>query len=278
MTLTGPDGAALDLGESRRARVTGVRTVGGNRWAAATVVLCTGASTGRLTGYPVHPVKGQILRLAVPPRLRTDRAVLRHTVRGLIKGSEIYLVPRADGEVVVGATQEQQGFDTSVTAGGVFELLRNAYELLPVSSEFEFIEARAGLRPGTPDNGPLLGSVLPVGVDRRRGDAAGHRPAGRAAVGAISPGSLRSGAPKGRGPDRCNSANRQRILMQLLVNGQPMTLDPGVTLAMLVPAISDRTTGIAAALNSEVVPRSRWPSTPLGSGDQVEIVTAVQGG
>ncbi|WP_407938024.1 FAD-dependent oxidoreductase [Nakamurella panacisegetis] len=70
-------------------------------------------------------------------------------------------MPRAGGEVVLGATQEQQGFDTVVTAGGVFELLRNAYELLPISSEFEMAEMRAGLRPGTPDNGPLLGETEP---------------------------------------------------------------------------------------------------------------------
>ncbi len=62
---------------------------------------------------------------------------------------------------MVGATSEQQGFDTTVTAGGVYELLRNAYELLPISSECEFVEARAGSRPGTPDNGPLLGWLRP---------------------------------------------------------------------------------------------------------------------
>jgi glycine oxidase len=93
----------------------------------------------------------------VPARLRSSGVVLTRTVRGIVRGSEVYLVPRVGGEVVVGATQEQQGFDTQVTAGGVYELLRNAYELLPISSEFDFVEARAGLRPGTPDNGPLVG-------------------------------------------------------------------------------------------------------------------------
>jgi glycine oxidase len=127
------------------------------QWSAGTVVLCAGAATARFTGLPVYPVKGQILRLSVPERLGSSGPVLGHTVRGLVRGSEVYLVPRADGEVVAGATQEQQGFDTTVTAGGVYELLRNAYELLPVSSEFAFVEALAGLRPGTPDNGPILG-------------------------------------------------------------------------------------------------------------------------
>jgi len=139
--------------------VDGVRTATGDELRAEAVVLCGGAATGALVRLPVHPVKGQILRLAVPERLRSAGPVLTHTVRGIVRGSEIYLVPRADGEVVVGATSEQQGHDTGVTAGGVYELLRNAYELLPVSSEFSFVEARAGSRPGTPDNGPILGRL-----------------------------------------------------------------------------------------------------------------------
>jgi glycine oxidase len=126
---------------------------------AAAVVLCAGALTEQLTDLPVQPVKGQILRLAIPARLTSAGPVLTHTVRGIVRGSEIYLVPREGGEVVVGATSEQQGTDTTVTAGGVYELLRNAYELLPISSEFAFVEARAGLRPGTPDNGPIVGRV-----------------------------------------------------------------------------------------------------------------------
>ncbi|HEX8093787.1 glycine oxidase ThiO [Jatrophihabitans sp.] len=139
--------------------VEGVRTATGDQLRAGTVVLCGGAATGALVRLPVHPVKGQILRLAVPERLRSAGPVLTRTVRGIVRGSEIYLVPRPGGEVVVGATSEQQGHDTGVTAGGVYELLRNAYELLPVSSEFSFVEARAGSRPGTPDNGPILGRL-----------------------------------------------------------------------------------------------------------------------
>ena len=137
----------------------GVRTTDGTELRAATVVLCCGAATSRLLAVPVQPVKGQILRLAVPERLSSAGPVLTRTVRGIVRGSEIYLVPRSGGEVVVGATSEQQGHDTSVTAGGVYELLRNAYELVPISSEFSFVEARAGSRPGTPDNGPILGRV-----------------------------------------------------------------------------------------------------------------------
>jgi glycine oxidase len=143
-------------------RVTGVQLDDGVAESAADlVVLCGGAGTQRLLPVGVQPVKGQILRLAVPERLRAAGPVLTRTVRGLVRGSEVYLVPRRDGEVVVGATTEQQGHDTTVTAGGVYELLRNAYELLPISSEFEFLEARAGSRPGTADNGPVLGEWEP---------------------------------------------------------------------------------------------------------------------
>lgn len=136
---------------------------------ASLVVVAAGTATAALTGLPVQPVKGQIVRLRIPDALRAQGVGVHHTLRGLVRGSEVYVVPRAHGEVVVGATSEHRGFDTAVTAGGVYELLRNAYELLPVSSEFDFLEASAGLRPGTPDNGPLLGWL-----DERTIVASGH--------------------------------------------------------------------------------------------------------
>ncbi|MEO6703846.1 MAG: glycine oxidase ThiO [Jatrophihabitantaceae bacterium] len=142
-------------------RVTGVQLDSGETVDAAITVLCSGAATEQLLPIGVLPVKGQILRLAVPPRLQAGGPVLRRTVRGLVRGNEVYLVPRDTGEVVVGATSEQLGHDTTVTAGGLYQLLRDAYELLPISSEFSFVEARAGSRPGTPDNGPLLGQYQP---------------------------------------------------------------------------------------------------------------------
>lgn len=138
--------------------VIGVRLADGTALTAELVLLCAGAATGTLAEIGLRPVKGQILRLRVPDRLG---GVLRHTVRGLIRGSEVYLVPRSDGEIVVGATVEDQGFDTSVTAGAVYELLRSAYELLPVSSECVLAELSAGIRPGTSDNGPLVGWLEP---------------------------------------------------------------------------------------------------------------------
>ncbi|WP_338676190.1 FAD-dependent oxidoreductase [Streptomyces sp. SCSIO 30461] len=124
------------------------------------VVLAAGSLSGRLAGVPdeilppVRPVKGQVLRLAVPaPRA----PFLSRTVRAVVRGSQVYLVPRANGELVVGATSEELGWDTTVTAGGVYELLRDAHELVPGITELPLTETRAGLRPGSPDNAPLLG-------------------------------------------------------------------------------------------------------------------------
>ncbi|MBB5076968.1 glycine oxidase ThiO [Nonomuraea endophytica] len=118
---------------------------------AERVVLAAGAWSGALAQVPVRPVKGQILRL------RSPQPLLGRCVRGTVHGQPVYLVPRGDGELVVGATQEELGFDTRVTAGGVYELLRDARELVPGVTELELAEVVAGLRPGTPDNLPLVG-------------------------------------------------------------------------------------------------------------------------
>ncbi|WP_017617055.1 FAD-dependent oxidoreductase, partial [Nocardiopsis gilva] len=96
--------------------------------------------------------------------------IVSRTVRGLVKGSPVYLVPRADGEVVLGATQEEMGDDTRLTAGGVWELLRDGHELVPGISELEIAETCVGLRPAAPDNEPLLGPTRLPGLHL----AAGH--------------------------------------------------------------------------------------------------------
>jgi glycine oxidase len=127
--------------------------------AAGQVVVALGAHSGRLTGVPalpVRPVKGQILRLAGAGGLLTG------TVRALVRGRQVYLVPYGDGRLVVGATVEDRGFDDTVTAGGVYELLRDAVEVLPGVTELELTETLARWRPTTPDNAPLLG---PGGLD-----------------------------------------------------------------------------------------------------------------
>jgi glycine oxidase len=75
----------------------------------------------------------------------------------IVCSERVYLVPRPDGRLIVGATQEERGFDTVVTAGGVHELLREAYRVLPDVAEMEMAGMIAGLRPGTPDNLPIVG-------------------------------------------------------------------------------------------------------------------------
>ena len=119
---------------------------------ADTVVVAAGCGTAALTGLPVRPVKGQVLRL------RGEPGLIRHVISGYADGRQVYLVPRADGEIVVGATQEERT-DHAVTAGGVLDLLRAAIDLVPELAEFELVETIAGHRPGTPDNAPLLGRL-----------------------------------------------------------------------------------------------------------------------
>ena len=83
-------------------------------------------------------------------------------MRALVRGRSVYLVPYGEDRLVVGATVEEQGFDGRVTAGAVLDLLRDATEVVPGVSELELVETLARWRPGTPDNGPLLGpSALP---------------------------------------------------------------------------------------------------------------------
>lgn len=133
-------GARKETGAETRAEIRAER-----------VVLTAGAWSGELAEVPVRPVKGQIMRL------RSPQPLLTRCVRGTVHGSSVYLVPRGDGELVVGATQEELGFDTRVTAGGLYELLRDARELVPGVTELEVADVVAGLRPGTPDNLPVIG-------------------------------------------------------------------------------------------------------------------------
>ncbi|KOT29048.1 glycine oxidase [Streptomyces caelestis] len=141
-------------------RATGVVTADGAELGAGQVVLAAGSLSGRLAGVPadvlppVRPVKGQVVRLTMPAR---HGPFLSRTVRAVVRGSHVYLVPRENGELVIGATSEEMGWDTTVTAGGVYELLRDAHELVPGITELPLTETLAGLRPGSPDNAPLLG-------------------------------------------------------------------------------------------------------------------------
>jgi glycine oxidase len=133
----------------------GVRLTSGETISCDKVVLAAGCWSALVDGIPddarppVRPVKGQLLYL----RDIRGSAILDRAVRGL----HVYIVPRGDGRVVVGSTVEERGFDTTVTAGAVYELLRNAFELVPGLAELELIETLAGLRPGSPDNAPMIG-------------------------------------------------------------------------------------------------------------------------
>jgi glycine oxidase len=159
-----PAGAQLVV---ERGRAVGVRTADQQPLRADVVVLAAGARAGQLAGLPdrarppVLPVKGHVLRLR-PADGAGATAPLRHTVRALVHGREVYLVPRADGELVVGATVEHRGFDLTVQVAAVRELLRLAHEVVPVVDELALHEISVGLRPGSPDNAPLVGwSPLP---------------------------------------------------------------------------------------------------------------------
>jgi len=148
-------GAAVRGVNTEHDRVTGVGLADGSSVSAGDVVVAAGPWSSALDGVPagsripIHPIKGQILRLHDPAGPGMLTRVLRMT------GG--YLVPRGDGRYVLGATMEERGFDTTVTAGGAYDLLRNAFELLPSVTELVIDELSAGLRPATPDNAPAIG-------------------------------------------------------------------------------------------------------------------------
>jgi glycine oxidase len=147
-------GARVEGLEIDGARATGVRLAGGEVVRADQVVLAPGAAAARLeltddVRVPVRPVKGQVLRLRDP----RGPGLLERTIRGV----DAYLVPRADGGYVLGATMEERGWDTAPTAGGMYELLRDMSEVVPGVLELEIEELLGGLRPATPDNLPAIG-------------------------------------------------------------------------------------------------------------------------
>jgi glycine oxidase len=156
--------AAIDIAGDA---VTGVTLRDGERVAASNVVLAAGPWSAGIDGLPddvrpmVRPVKGEILRL----RARGHAAELPfRSLRGFVNGHEVYLVPREDGELVVGATVEEMGFDTSVRVGAVRELLRDGRAVFPMIDELELVESLAAHRPGSPDNRPLIGACRVEGL------------------------------------------------------------------------------------------------------------------
>ncbi|MEE8536098.1 MAG: glycine oxidase ThiO [Kiloniellales bacterium] len=142
-------------------RVRGVR-IGDAELADDTVVVAAGAWSRDLPGLPdavrppVRPVKGQTLALMM------ERA--RPLIRHVVWGPAIYLVPRRDGRLICGATVEEAGFDTALTAGGLMDVLRNAWEVLPGIYELPLVESWAGLRPTSRDDAPILGQSAVPGL------------------------------------------------------------------------------------------------------------------
>ncbi len=148
------------------AGVSGVTLEDGSVQSAGMVVVAAGASSGLLEGIPsaarppVRPVKGDILRL----RGAEKEPLLTRTVRAGVRGQSVYLVPRAAGELVVGASMEEAGFNSVVRTGAVYELLQAAIAVVPGVAELELAETTARLRPATPDNGPVLGPTPVPGL------------------------------------------------------------------------------------------------------------------
>ncbi len=287
--------AALTEGE----RLVGVRTSEGEELRAASTVLAAGAWSGRSAvpfvshadkrnsetcggGWlpeharpPVRPVKGQVVELRTPDGAQPCERI--------VASERVYLVPRPDGRLIVGATVEERGFDTAVTAGGVHELLREAYRLLPDVAEMELVEAMAGLRPATPDNLPLIGESPVEGLlwatgHYRNGILLAPLTADRVADRlANSPSSSLFPVPG----IKTNSGSRVGgEEMKIELNGEGCELAEGATLADAVrEAGADAPMrGVAVALDGEVVPRGEWEATALAEGRKVEVLAAIQGG
>ncbi|HWE72546.1 MAG TPA: glycine oxidase ThiO [Stellaceae bacterium] len=140
--------------ESSGSRVTGVALENG-RVDADVVLLAAGAWSGEIAGLPpaakppVRPIKGQMLALRMDPAA----PLLKHVVWT----PRVYLVPREDGRLIVGATTEERGFNGDLTAGGIYSLLEGAWRALPNVEELPIDEMWVGFRPGSRDDAPLLG-------------------------------------------------------------------------------------------------------------------------
>ncbi len=145
--------------------IKGVR-VGDEEIAADAVVLAAGAWSRNIPGLPdqarppVRPLKGQMVAL----QMLADAPLIEHVVWGPGNSivPSIYLAPKGDGRLVIGATVEEMGFDTELTAGGLFELLRSAWEALPGVYDLPVVDSWAGLRPASRDDAPILG---PTSID-----------------------------------------------------------------------------------------------------------------
>ena len=233
----------------------------GTELRAGPVVLAAGWQSGVINGLPpdilppVRPVKGQILRLRGP-----EPAAVPHGPR---RRARIAGVPGAEGQRRARRRRDPGGHsarDTRVTAGGVWELLRDAREIVPGITELELAEATAGLRPGTPDNAPLLGPsalpglVLATGHFRLRCPARpGHRGPGCGYF------LIRSELPQRPLPShRLDSRGRVRgrnASMNVIINGRRRcrAAPADATVAQAVRAVTTITSGVQRQLST-----TRW--------------------
>jgi glycine oxidase len=154
-------GAVVTEVRTQGGRAIGVTLESGEELDGDAVVVAAGAWSRGIAGLPrpipVRPVRGQMLLTRVRPG---EQPLLRHVVRGV----DVYLVPRADGRLVIGATSEDRGFDRASSVGGAFALIESARELLPDLDESELVDHWVGFRPASRDHGPLLGPCSMPGV------------------------------------------------------------------------------------------------------------------
>ncbi len=184
---------------------------------------------------------------------------------------------------MLGATQSEVGFDTTVTVGGVRDLLRDAERILPGIAEYALVESAAGLRPGSPDNLPLIGALGPDGLLVATGH---HRngmllaPVTADAVAGLLRGEPVPGPVRAADPARMSSTEPLRggsaWSSGSTGNSRELASDAGVLDAL--GALGLPRTGVAVAVDGEVVPKARWAATALADGARVEVLTAVQGG
>ena len=136
-------------------KASGVRT-SKTQFAARLVVNCAGAWAGQIPPhhFPTRPVKGQMLCVVMP-----QKELVRHVVRTSGWTQDVYLIPRSDGRMLIGATAEEAGFDKQTVPETIQKLRQAAIDLVSKLAEARILEAWAGLRPGTPDGLPILGAT-----------------------------------------------------------------------------------------------------------------------
>src|ERR1700687_5242773 len=136
-------------------KASGIRT-NKTQFAAGMVVNCAGAWAGQIPPYrfPTRPVKGQMLCVAMP-----QKELVRHVVRTVGWTPDVYLIPRSDGRMLIGATQEEAGFDKPTAPEKIQKLRQAALDLVPKLAEACILKAWAGLRPGTSDGLPIIGAT-----------------------------------------------------------------------------------------------------------------------